>query len=176
MRSMCVFRRKYMHSAALTPDRPPARPPGRQPSPASPPGSRSASQRVPRASGIIVGNANEVLNRKMPETSVAAIPPKKPEGRADAERQRCTSSTLFLHYTYFIVYISDISQLGRVRLHQPEFSGNANGFPTGACCVRPPLLKSPPAAAEWAKPREDPPRHFRRSTRRGERMPNGSVG
>ena len=33
----------------------------------------------------------------------------------------------------------------------------------------------PAAAAEWAKPREDPPRHFRQSTRRGERMPNGSV-
>ena len=71
MRSMCVFRRKYMRSAALTPDRPPARPPGRQPSPASPPGSRSASQRVPRASGIIVGNANEVLNRNMLRTDLS---------------------------------------------------------------------------------------------------------
>ena len=27
MRSMCVFHRKYMHSAALVPDRPPATPP-----------------------------------------------------------------------------------------------------------------------------------------------------
>ena len=27
-------------------------------------------------------------------------------------------------------------------------------FPTGACCVRPLLRKSPTAAAEWAKPRE----------------------
>ena len=63
MRSMCVFRRKYMHSAALTPVRPPARQPARQPSPASPPASRSASQTVPRASGIILGNANEVRNR-----------------------------------------------------------------------------------------------------------------
>ena len=68
---MCVFRRKYMYSAALAPDRPPARPPGRQPSPASPPGRRSASQRVPRASGIIVGNANEVLNRNMLRTDLS---------------------------------------------------------------------------------------------------------
>ena len=71
MRSMCVFRRKYMHSAALTPVRPPARPPARQPSPASPPASRSASQTVPRASGIIVGNANEVRNRSTLRTDLA---------------------------------------------------------------------------------------------------------
>ena len=39
-------------------------------------------------------------------------------------------------------------------MHQPEFVGNANCFPTGTCCVLPPLRKSPAAAAEWAKPKE----------------------
>ena len=68
---MCVFRRKYVRSAALAPDRPPARPPGRQPSPASPPCSRSASQSAPQTSGIIIGNANGILNRNMLRTDLS---------------------------------------------------------------------------------------------------------
>ena len=93
MRSMCVFRRKYMRSAALTPDRPPARPPGRQPSPASPPGSRSASQRVPRASGITVGNAHEVRNRSTLRTdlSLAYIQLPRRNGRSPGKIRRGTS-------------------------------------------------------------------------------------
>ena len=54
----------------------------------------------------------------------------------------------------FIGNVANISQLGRVRVHQPEVLGNAIGFATGACCVRPLLRQSPAATAEWAKPRE----------------------
>ena len=59
-----------------------------------------------------------------------------------------------LPHTNFIANATNISQLDSVRVHQPEFAGNANGFPTGACCVRPLLRQSPTAAAEWAKPTE----------------------
>ena len=79
IRSMCVFRRKYVYSVALGPVRPP----------------------------IIVGNPNEVRNKSTLRTDLAP--------------------------------------------------------PTSSC------------RGGMGEAQGDPPRHFRRSTRRGERMPNGSA-
>ena len=81
-----------------------------------------------------------------------------------------------LPHTNFIVNIRNISQLGRVRVRETEFTGNANGFPTGACCVQPAPAPISYSRGGMGEAQGDPPRHFRRSARRGERMPNGSAG
>ena len=139
--SMCIFHRKYVY--ILQPSPPSARQPGRLPvsptSPASPP----ASLDIPHGTPSLPMTAHMCVNVSVLRPICAGL-----------------SARHALPHAEFVVNITDMSQLGQIRVQQPELTGNANGFPTGTCCVRPPLRQSPAAAAEWAKPRE-----IRRGTR-----------
>ena len=133
--SMCIFHRKYVY--ILQPSPPSARQPGRPPASPASPASPPASLDIPHGTPSLPMTAHMCVNVSVLRPICAGL-----------------SARHALPHAKFVVNITDMSQLGQIRVQQPELTGNANGFPTGTCCVRRLLRQSPTAAAEWAKPRE----------------------
>ena len=130
-----MFHRKYVY--ILRPSPPSARQLGRPPASPASPASPPASLDIPHGTPSLPMTAHMCVNVSVLRPICAGL-----------------SARHALPHAKFVVNITDMSQLGQIRVQQPELTGNANGFPTGTCCVRRLLRQSPTAAAEWAKPRE----------------------